>query len=114
MKRFSWFRLVFGLLAAGGVMALWCLLHRKEGFTPRNIADGLLVGAGVVFLFSVEFLHTYLGNTASYSSGSVANAYTRVKADKDRWDKPNRAFIPEYLAAAALAAAAGGIMSLLR
>jgi hypothetical protein len=113
MKKFSILRFLFGLLLVGGIVALCCAVQREDKFSLPHLSDGLFIAAAVVFLYSLEFTHTLLGHQASVH-GSYFNAYYRVMANMNTYDRPNRFVIPEYLSAAVLAAAAGGVLLLFR
>ena len=113
MKRFSILRFLFALCLAAAVVFLWCLLQPGERFSLAHISDGLMVAAAVDILYSFEFLHTFLGFTAS-TAGSPANAYRRVRGDMTYSRRSDRPIIPEYLIFGILAGAAGALLLLLR
>ncbi len=113
MKRFSILRFLFALLLVGGIAALCCAVQREDRFSLSHLSDGLFIAAAVVFLYSLEFIHTLMGHQASVQ-GSAINAYRRVRTNMDRYETPARALIPEYFVASVLGAAAGLVLLLLK
>ena len=106
-------KFLFALTATGVITALYYIASKPDGFSARKLSDALVFAAALAFVYSLEFIHTFFGFGAS-RKGSELHAYHRVKTDMDVHEKSSRILIPEYALAAALAAAAGFLLILLK
>ena len=106
MKKFSWIRLLFAVLAVGASIGLVCLFHKDEAFSMANVSNGLLLGA--VFDLLIAF-RVRTATAASFVPREENSVYAEPKLPE-----PQRMFTrPEYLLVAVLAGVAMFILSLL-